>query len=90
MPMTGQISLDEFSYEPKPGDWVEYSGRLLTEPEIRASQGELVILDMSTISHKWYKVCRLERITKYGDEPSRCILYDGKSQRSLGSTAGTI
>ena len=84
--MEGQISLFDFlQKEFKPGDWIEecYIGNGLTFDEITGLIGELIVLDMSTESHKWYKIVQVEKITAGDNGNRRLIYYDGKRQRGL-------
>ena len=67
---------------PQPGDWVEEHGPELTFEQTVQRLGELVVMDMSTESHAWYKVERLEQVIEH-EGGRRLILYDGKHQRSL-------
>lgn len=84
--MNGQMDLFDFiAVRPKPGDWVEETliGRELTFDEITLRKGQLIVYDMSTISHKWYKVVKVEDIFLKINESRRLIYYDGKKQRGL-------
>lgn len=87
--VAGQISLfdlitEEKSY--KPGDWVESDviGKKLTFDEITQLIGELIVMDMSTQSHAWYKVVLVEKIIMVENNTQRrLIYYDGAKQRGL-------
>ena len=78
-----QLTLFEPQSRYKPGDFVkpEDIGRQLNFDEL--SPGALVILDVSTQSHKWYQLHRVEKIiwNQY-ENCRRLILYHGKPQRS--------
>ena len=68
-----------------PGEWVEEDtlGKELTFDEIAARIGKLIIIDMSTISHAWYKVVKVERICYPCEGSRRLVYYDGVHQRGL-------
>ena len=79
--MDGQISLFDSVLEP--GTWVEAHGRRLTFDEIDGRVGQMIVMDMSTESHEWYKVVLVESIYTYDDGSRRLIYYDGGRQRGL-------
>lgn len=84
--MEGQISLFDFlKKEFQPGDWIEEYciGRELTFEEIAGMVGELIVMDMSTESHNWYKVIQAEKIVVGDSGSRRLVYYDGKRQRGL-------
>ena len=61
MPMVdGQISIWDVlpEKELKPGDWVEEHGPPIPHCMRSLFIGKLVVLDKSTVSHKWYQVER--------------------------------
>ena len=78
--MSDQIRL--FDGELTPGTWVETHGRELTFDEIAKSIGKIIVMDMSTESHKWFKAVRVERIYTYPESGERRLIYfDGTKQR---------
>ena len=84
--MEGQISLFDFmAKEFQPGDWIEECclGRELTFNEITDMVGKLIVMDMSTESHNWYKVVQVEKIVEGDSGRRRVVYYDGKRQRGL-------
>ena len=84
--MEGQISLFDFmAKEFQPGDWIEECclGRELTFNEITDMVGKLIVMDMSTESHNWYKVVQVEKIVEGDSGRRRLVYYDGKRQRGL-------
>ena len=84
--MEGQISLFDFlEKEFHPGDWIEECclGRELTFDEITGLIGNLIVMDKSTESHKWYKVVQVEKIVQGDSGRRRLVYYDGKRQRGL-------
>jgi len=77
------IALEQLKSEKfKPGDWVESDslGKELTFDEIANSVGKLIIMDMSTVSHAWYKVVQVENIVEH-EGARRLVYYDGHHQR---------
>lgn len=60
----------------RPGDWVSDHGRELTFDDIVLRVGQLIIWDMSTVSHAWYKVVKVERIVE-ADGWRRVVFSDG-------------
>ena len=64
----GQLSLMDLlaptTNEFKPGDWIEAEnvGEQLTFDEIAQMINQLIVMDMSTVSHAWYKVIMVEKI----------------------------
>lgn len=89
--MIGQVNMFDFLQEEKgiknfkPGDWieVEYVGEKMTFDEITRSIGNLIVMDLSTESHNWYKVVMVEEIYIYDNGERRLIYYDGGKQRGL-------
>lgn len=89
--MIGQVNMFDFLREEKgvqnfkPGDWIEkeFVGEKMTFDEITEMVGNLVVMDMSTQSHNWYKVVMVEKIHIYDNGERRLIYYDGHSQRGL-------
>ncbi len=63
-----------------PGTWVTEHGPELTFDEIARRVNQIIIMDMSTESHAWYKAVLVERIAET-PEGRRLIYYDGKRQR---------
>ena len=83
--MNGQINLFDLlaqSTDPRPGDYVEISGRELSFDECVSRVGQIVIFDRSTESHKWYQAMRIEKLVQTEDG-RRLICYDGCKQRAL-------
>lgn len=77
-----QIGL--FDDELLPGTWVETHGRELTFDEITKRVGQIIIMDESTESHKWFKAVRVERIYTYPESGDRRLIYfDGGRERGL-------
>lgn len=76
------LNINKQSYNP--GEWVEEDllGEELTFDEIAARIGKLIIISMSTVSHAWYKVVKVEKIIPY-EGRRRLIYYDGDRQRGL-------
>ena len=89
--MIGQISMFDFLQEEKriksykPGNWIEAEclGKQLTFEEITGLIGNLVVMDMSTESHAWYKVIMVEKIYICENGERRLIYFDGQKQRGL-------
>lgn len=70
----------------KPGDWIEVEnvGEQLTFDEITQMIDQLIVMDMSTESHEWYKVVMVERIVMVENNTQRrLVYYDGTKQRGL-------
>lgn len=69
----------------KPGEWVEEDmlGEKLSFDEIAQNVGNLIIIDMSTMNHAWYKIVLVESIYTYESGERRLIYYDGARQRGL-------
>lgn len=77
-----QIGL--FDDELLPGTWVETHGMELTFDEVAKRVGQMIIMDMSTESHEWFKVVMVEKIvTNFETGQRRLIYYDGDKQRGL-------
>lgn len=82
--------LDIFSFLPiqqkvfKPGEWVEKAvvGKRLTFDEIVQEAGNLIIMELSTVSHEWFQVVRVERIVLVEEGKQRRLVYfDGTRQK---------
>lgn len=87
--MNGQISIFDILQEkepPKAGTWIESDmlGEQMTFDEIAESIGKLIVMDLSTVSHAWYKVVLVEKIIEY-EGTRRLIYYDGVKQRGYVS-----
>ena len=70
----------------KPGDWIEKENvcEQLTFEEITHMIGRLIVMDMSTVSHEWYKVVMVEKIVMVENNTQRrLVYYDGAKQRGL-------
>lgn len=84
----GQISLMDLlaptANEFKPGDWIEKEnvGEQLTFDQITQMVNQLIVMDMSTESHEWYKVVMVERIVMDNTQ-RRLVYYDGVKQRGM-------
>ena len=77
-----QIGL--FDDELLPGTWVKTHGRELAFDEVAKRVGQMIIMDMSTESHEWFKVVMVEKIvTNFETGQRRLIYYDGGRQRGL-------
>ena len=72
--------LDFWSSVQQPGDWVETHGKELSFDEITQRIGSLIVMDMSTVSHAWYKIVQVEKIVEQ-DGTRRLVYYDGHKQR---------
>ena len=57
----GQISFDDLLGVPAAGEIVERHGRRLTFAEAAARTGEIVILNISTENHEWFRAVRVLR-----------------------------
>lgn len=68
--------------EPAVGEWVESTGAVICHAMRPSYIGRKVLVDMSTESHKWYKVGLLENYIPYNGT-FRSIVYTGTKQRSL-------
>lgn len=86
----GQISLMDLlaptANEFKPGDWIEKEnvGEQLTFDQITRMVNQLIVMDMSTESHEWYKVVMVERIVMVENNTQRrLVYYDGGKQRGM-------
>lgn len=69
-----------------PGDWIEKEsiGEQLSFDEITQMIGKLIVMDLSTVSHEWYKVVMVEKIVMVENNTQRrLVYYDGKNQRGL-------
>ncbi|MGN1417507.1 MAG: DNA-directed RNA polymerase subunit alpha C-terminal domain-containing protein [Oscillospiraceae bacterium] len=77
--------LSEYKGIPTIGSWVEKDmlGDELTFEEITNMVGELIVMDMSTESHEWYKVERVEAIIDGDDGKRHLRIYDGSKQRGM-------
>lgn len=75
--------LSEYKGIPAIGSWVEKDmlGDELTFDDITNMVGELIVMDMSTESHEWYKVERVEAIIDGSDGKRHLKTYDGSKQR---------
>lgn len=75
--------LSEYKGIPTIGSWVEKDmlGDELTFDEITNMVGELIVMDMSTESHEWYKVEKVEAIIDGSDGKRHLRTYDGSKQR---------
>ncbi len=84
----GQISLMDLlaptANEFKPGDWIEKEnvGEQLTFDQITQMVNQLIVMDMSTESHEWYKVVMVERIV-IDNTQRRLVYYDGVKQLGM-------
>lgn len=70
----------------KPGDWIEKEnvGEQLTFDEITQMINQLIVMDMSTVSHEWYKVVMVEKIIMVENNTQRrLVYYDGVKQRGM-------
>ena len=79
----GQLRLFGGDIESSVGEWVSTHGPELTFDEIAERIGRLIVMDMSTESHKWYQIVQVEKIFTYEDGTRRLIYYSGKRQRGL-------
>ena len=80
--MSDQLSL--FDGELVPGTWVEIPGRELSFDEITQRVGQIILMDKSTESHKWFLSVRVEKIYTYPETGERRLIYfDGTKQRGL-------
>lgn len=80
--MSDQISF--FDNELTPGTWVETHGRELTFDEVTQRVGQIIVMDKSTESHKWFQVVRVEKIfTDYETGQMRLIYSDGSRHRGV-------
>lgn len=77
-----QLTLFDEPSAVKPGDWVTTHGAVIPKVMRPSYIGKLVVIDLSTQSHKWFKVARLERIVE-NDGHDRSVLYTGTKQRSI-------
>lgn len=68
----------------KPGEWVDKSelGKEISFDEITNIVGQLIIIDLSTVSHEWFKVVQIEKIVMNNNQ-RRLVYYDGTKQRGL-------
>ena len=78
--MTEQMEFLQAVYEP--GQWVTEHGRELSFEEVTHRVGELIVMDKSTESHRWYQIVRVERIVE-AEGTRRLVYFDGKKQRGL-------
>lgn len=76
-------ALNAYKGIPIPGSWVEKDmlGDELTFDEITNMVGELIVMDLSTESHEWYKVEKVEEIVNGADGKRHLRTYDGSKQR---------
>ena len=91
--------------EPDVGEWLEHPGPVIPRIMLPGYIGKKILTDMSTQSHKWYKVGILEEIRQgfcyqynacvngeYKKMPCELlIVFDGKKQRGmLNLTMGEV
>ncbi len=86
----GQISIMDLlsptANEFKPGTWIEKEnvGNRLTFDQLTQMVNQLIVMDMSTASHEWYKVVMVERIVMAENNTQRrLVYYDGANQRGM-------
>lgn len=68
--------------EPDIGEWVEDHGAVIPHIMRMAYIGKKVIVDKSTVSHRWLRCGVLERYFLC-DGKWRSVIYDGERQRIL-------
>lgn len=69
----------------KAGEWVteDRLGKEISFDEIAENIGEIIILDMSTQSTKWYKAVVVEQIVIGDNGHRRLVCFDGTRQRGV-------
>ena len=84
--MKGQMSIFDCFPEAclKPGDYVTKHGAVICHIMRKGFIGRMVVMDVSTESHEWWRVGRLEEYI-YNDDNQcwRSVVYYGKKQRAL-------
>lgn len=94
--ISGQMSLADFCQMPKqkkpkptikPGDWLNEDevGRELRFKDLKNHIGELVAYEATTVSRRWFKAIRVDKIHKSNTGELRLIYYDGGRQRGMVS-----
>ena len=83
----GQISIYEYDCslmtEPDVGELVEDHGAVICHIMRPAYIGKKVVIDKSTVSHKWFMCGILEQYIPYENGLMRSIVFTGHKQRSL-------
>lgn len=81
---SGQLTFDDLLGVPTPGEIVERHGRRLTFAEAAAKIGEIVILNISTENHEWFRAVRVLRTVTTPDGEQRIICERDKGLCYLG------
>lgn len=90
----GQISLFDLNWQCvarskvtscRPGDCVEENclGDRVSFDDIEQMVGQMIIIDISTRDHVWYKVVLIEKIFTHSTGKRSLIYYDGTKQRGM-------
>lgn len=66
-----------------PGDYVEQVGKPLKYDDLYHLIGEMVVVDVSTESHTWYRVALITGLTEGGDERRVIFSYAESSLNSI-------
>ena len=83
--MTGsQLTFDDLLGVPAAGEIVERHGRRLTFAEAAARIGEIIILNISTENHEWFRAVRVLRAVTTPDGERRLICERDKGLCYLG------
>ena len=82
-----QISFDDLLGVPTAGEIVESHGRRLSFDEAAARIGEIIILNVSTESHEWFRAVRVLKAVVTPDGERRLICERGKGLCYLGERA---
>ena len=73
-----QISFDDLLGVPTAGEIVESHGRRLSFDEAAARIGEIIILNISTENHEWFRAVRVLKAVVTQDGERRLICERGK------------
>ena len=79
--MTGQFDMFSLMEPVRPGEYVTEHGRELSFDEAAQMVGRLAVDDVSTESHAWYQVVRIEEVIRI-ERGRRLICYHGTRQRA--------
>lgn len=82
-----QISFDDLLGVPTAGEIVESHGRRLSFDEAAARIGEIIILNVSTESHGWFRAVLVLKAVVTPDGERRLICERGKGLCYLGERA---
>lgn len=79
-----QLTFDDLLGVPAPGEIVERHGRKLSFDEAAVRIGEIIILNISTENHEWFRAIRVLRTATSPDGERRLICERDKGLCYLG------